>query len=103
MPTTGKSTSSRPKKTAAAKQAAQRRGPLPENHTPSEAIAHAILTEYNDLEPSVARIMSAEDLDEDGRLHAIQLFQRSLSTPGDPNRMPANAIEAGRRSASEAS
>jgi hypothetical protein len=70
--------------------------PLPDDHTPSEAIAHTIVAEFNDLEPSVARIMTS-DLDEAGRLHAIQLFQRSLTTPGDPHRVPAVAIDAGRR------
>jgi hypothetical protein len=68
---------------------------LPENHTPSEAAAHAISTEFLDLTPSVNRIMAAE-LGEPGRMHAIGLFKASLGVIGDPNRNPANAIEAGR-------
>jgi hypothetical protein len=89
---------SRPSKEAAVTPAARSRrsSPLPNDHTPSEAIAHAIVAEFNDLEPSVVRIMTS-DLDEDGRLCAIQLFQRSLTAPGDPHRDPAVAIEAARR------
>jgi hypothetical protein len=68
---------------------------LPEGHTESEAVSHAITSAYRDLEPSVRRIMVA-DLGEAGRLHAITLFQGSLGVPGDPNRDPAVAIEAGR-------
>jgi hypothetical protein len=75
------------------KKAAQKLG---EGHTPSEAVALAILGEYGDLAPSVNRIL-ASDLGEEGRLHAITLFQASLGVPGDPNRIPATAIEAGRR------
>jgi len=68
---------------------------LPDGHTPSEAVAHEILSQFRDLEPSVNRIMSS-DLGEVGRLQAISLFQTSLNVPGDPNRHPAAAIEAGR-------
>jgi hypothetical protein len=68
---------------------------LPENHTPSEALAHALQIEFLDLTPSVNRIMAAE-LGEPGRMHAITLFRNSLGVIGDPNRNPANAIEAGR-------
>jgi hypothetical protein len=85
------------KRPSSAKRPAKGRGVvLPENHSPSEAIAHAISTEYNDLTPSVTRIMES-DLGEAGRLHAITLFRDSLGKLGDPYRNPANAIEAGRQ------
>jgi hypothetical protein len=67
---------------------------LPENRTPSEVIADTIIASYNDLAPSVRRIMEA-DLPEPGRLHAITAFQQSLGQLGDPMRNPANAIAAG--------
>lgn len=69
---------------------------LPEDHTPSQAAAHAIVEEFRYLEPSVNHIMES-DLSEAGRLHAIELFQASLGTPGDPNRTPANAVETARK------
>jgi hypothetical protein len=78
------------KRLADAKQAA-----LAETQTPSEALAYALIREFSDLEPSVNRIMAA-DLTEAGRLHAVTLFKASLGVPGDPHRMPVNAIEAGR-------
>jgi hypothetical protein len=68
---------------------------VPENQTPSDLVASAIVARFSDLAPSVNRIMQA-GLDEAGQLHAITLFQESLSTPGDPMRKPDNAIEAGR-------
>jgi len=68
---------------------------LPENRTESEILRDAILTRYNDLAPSLNRIMDA-GLSEAGRLHAITLFQESLGVTGDPMRNPLNAIEAGR-------
>jgi hypothetical protein len=68
---------------------------LPENRTESEIMRDAILSRYNDLAPSLNRIMDA-GLSEPGRLHAITLFQESLGAPGDPMRNPTNAIEAGR-------
>ena len=68
---------------------------LPENHSPSEAVAHAIVLQYADLAPSVKRIMASE-LSEAGLLQAITLFKDSLGVMGDPNRNPAVAIEAGR-------
>lgn len=68
---------------------------LPENHTPSEAVAFEIRMERNDLTPSVQRILGA-GLAEPGTFHAINLFRTSLTAPGDPNRNPAVAIEAGR-------
>ena len=68
---------------------------LPENRTESEIVADTLLTRYNDLAPSLNRIMEA-DLGEAGRLHAITLFQNSLGMTGDPMRDPQNAIAAGR-------
>ena len=68
---------------------------LPENRTESEILRDTILTRYNDLAPSLNRIMDA-GLSEAGRLHAITLFQESLGVTGDPMRNPLNAIEAGR-------
>jgi hypothetical protein len=73
----------------------------PENPTPSEAAAYAILAERSDLAPSVEKIMQS-DVGEQGRLHAIGLFRDSLGVDGDPMRYPANAIEAGRLFASGA-
>ena len=69
--------------------------PLPENRTESEILADALLARYNDLAPSLNRIMGS-GLGEAGRLHAITAFQDSLGVVGDPMRDPANAIEAGR-------
>jgi hypothetical protein len=68
---------------------------LPENRTDSEIVADTLLRRYNDLAPSLNRIMDA-GLGETGRLHAITLFQDSLGVPGDPMRDPVNAIAAGR-------
>ena len=68
---------------------------LPENRTESEILRDTILTRYNDLAPSLNRIMDA-GLSEAGRLHAITLFQESLGVTGDPMRNPLNTIEAGR-------
>jgi hypothetical protein len=81
---------------AAAKRAALRGITLPENHTPSEFIAHEICVEYNDLLPSVNRIMNA-GLTEEGAMRAITLFRDSLTVQGDENRNPTVAIEAGRK------
>ena len=68
--------------------------PLPENRTESEIMADALLARYNDLAPSLNRIMGS-GLGEAGRLHAITAFQDSLGVAGDPMRDPANAIAAG--------
>ena len=81
---------------AAAKRGVKPGAPLPEDHTASEAVAYAIRQEFNDLAPSVNRIMNA-GLHEEGALHAITLFRDSLGVAGDPNRNPAEAIEAGRK------
>ncbi len=58
-------------------------------------MADALLARYNDLAPSLNRIMGS-GLGEAGRLHAITAFQDSLGVAGDPMRDPANAIAAGR-------
>ena len=73
---------------------------VPENRTPSEIVADAIVARYPDLTPSVSRIMRA-GLDETGQLHAITAFQDSLGVPDDPMRNPLNAIAAGRTMNSE--
>lgn len=78
-----------------AKRASKKAAPLPENRTESEIVADALLARYNDLAPSLNRIMGS-GLGEPGRLHAITAFQDSLGVVGDPMRDPANAIAAGR-------
>ncbi len=78
-----------------AKRASKKAAPLPENRTESEILADALLARYNDLAPSLNRIMGS-GLGEAGRLHAITAFQDSLGVVGDPMRDPANAIAAGR-------
>ena len=80
---------------AATKRGAKPQATLPENHTPSEAVAFDIRQDRIDLSPSVNRILGA-GLNEPGTFHAIMLFQNSLTSPGDPNRDPSVAIEAGR-------
>lgn len=62
-----------------------------EDLSASEQLAHQIVTDRGDLEPSVKRIMDAE-LDDDGRTAALSSFQASLDDPGDPNRDPQVAI-----------
>ena len=81
---------------AATKRGVKPNSVLAEDHTPSEAIAHAIRMEFGDLSPSVNRIMNA-GLHEAGTMHAITLFRDSLGVPGDENRNPMVAIEAGRQ------
>ncbi len=73
---------------------------LPENRTESEIVADTLLTRYNDLAPSLNRIMDA-GLGETGQLHAITLFRDSLGVTTDPMRNPLNAIAAGRLKDSE--
>ena len=85
---------------AATKRGTKPGAPLPDDHTPSEALAYAIRTEFVDLAPSVNRIMNA-GLHEAGTMHAITLFRESLGVAGDPNRNPMVAIEAGRLVADE--
>ena len=65
----------------------------PDDLDPANRIAYDIVGERRDLLPSVERIMNA-DLDEDGKLGALTLFQDSLSATGDPNRDPRVAIAA---------
>ena len=94
MAATAKRTPAAKRTTATKRPSKKGKGPeLAENHTESEAVAHAILTAFGDLEPSVNRIMYA-DLSEPARMHAISLFRDSLTAPGDPYRNPAKAIEA---------
>jgi hypothetical protein len=69
---------------------------LAEDLTTSEGVAHAIRTASVDLTPSVNKIMNA-GLHEAAALKAITLFRASLGVPGDPNRYPDAAIEAGRK------
>ena len=57
-----------------------------------EQVAHTIVTERRDLEPSVARIMDSETLDDDQRTVALNSFHASLSDPDDENRNPLVAI-----------
>src|SRR6266545_5296404 len=93
----GSSTSNRTKvsmATPAKRSTKKAAAAMPDNSTPSEVVANTILTTYNDLAPSVRRIMDA-GLGEPGRLHAITLFQQSLHAQGDPMRDPVNAIVAG--------
>lgn len=68
---------------------------------PNEQIAHALVSEYGDLAPSVERIMDA-DLNGDEQHEALTSFRASLGHIDDPNRDPrvaiANAIRASSRS-----
>jgi hypothetical protein len=85
-------------KPATAKPAARRTkaAAVPvEDPTTSEGVAQAIRIASIDLTPSVNRIMNA-GLHEAAAFRAITLFRDSLGVPGDPNRYPDNAIEAGR-------
>ena len=82
----------RPAATKRAKAAAL----LAEDLTTSEGLAQSIRTESIDLTPSVNRIMNA-GLHEAACLQALTLFRASLGVPGDPNRHPDHAIEAGRK------
>jgi hypothetical protein len=67
-----------------------------EDLTTSEGVAQSIRTESIDLTPSVNRIMNA-GLHEAACFQALTLFRASLGVPGDPNRHPDHAIEAGRK------
>jgi hypothetical protein len=82
-----------PTKKAKTKPAAENwRSPgSPDDLSPVERMAHAIITERSDLFPSVERIMTAP-LNPDGRLQALTLFRESLHNPGDTNRDPRVAI-----------
>ena len=63
-----------------------------EDLSETEQVAHAIVTERRDLEPSVARIMDSETLDDDQRAVALNSFHTSLTDPDDENRNPMVAI-----------
>jgi hypothetical protein len=65
----------------------------PDDLGPANRIAYDIVAERRDLLPSVERIMNA-DLDDDGTVGALTLFQDSLNATGDPNRDPRVAIAA---------
>ncbi len=71
-----------------------------EDLPPNEQLAHQIVSQHADLAPSVDRIMEAE-LDDDGRLRALEAFHESLSNIGDPNRDPRVAIASAERPASK--
>ncbi len=62
-----------------------------EDLTPSEQLAHQIVSDFGDLAPSVERIMEAE-LDDAAREQAMTAFSESLGNPDDPNRDPRVAI-----------
>lgn len=62
-----------------------------EDMSPSEQIAHDIVTEFADLAPSVRHIMGA-DLSDTQRHRAISSFREALVTRGDPHRDPRYAI-----------
>lgn len=66
----------------------------PEDLPPAQRLAFDIVDRRADLAPSVARIMNA-GLGDDA-LVALELFERSLTTPGDANRDPAIAVERAR-------
>ena len=84
-----------PKTRPATKRSKAALAALAEDPTTSEGVAQAIRTDSIDLTPSVNRIMNA-GLHEAACFRAITLFRDSLGVPGDPNRYPVNAIEAGR-------
>lgn len=88
-----------PAKPAPAKRAPTKRGSkkapaIPADYTPSQVVAAKIIADRVDLTPSVKRIMES-GMSEAGLLHAVTLFEVSLTTPGDPMRDPSKAIEAG--------
>lgn len=59
--------------------------------SPTNRLAHEILTSSGDLLPSIDRIMHAGLSDSD-TLAALTLFRDSLGVSGDPNRDPLVAI-----------
>jgi hypothetical protein len=61
--------------------------------SPSNQIAHSIVNDRRDLVPSVERIMNA-GLTPDATVHALTLFQNSLTQLDDPYRDPRAAIAA---------
>lgn len=59
--------------------------------SPTNRLAHEIVTASGDLLPSIESIMQA-GLSDDDTLAALTLFRDSLDAPGDPNRDPRVAI-----------
>jgi hypothetical protein len=53
---------------------------LPENHSPSEAVAHSIVLQYADLTPSVKRIMASELSEAGLRLGSPMTPRESLNS-----------------------
>jgi len=58
--------------------------------SPTNRMAHEILTSRGDLLPSIDRIMHAGLSDSDATA-ALTFFRDALSVPGDPNRDPTVA------------
>ncbi len=63
-----------------------------EDLAPDEQLAHALVSEFGYLKPSVEHIMDSE-LPEAGREHALTAFRASLGNLDDPNRDPKIAVE----------
>jgi hypothetical protein len=59
--------------------------------SPTNRMAHEILTSRGDLLPSIDRIMRAGLSDSD-TIAALTFFRDALGVPGDPNRDPRVAI-----------
>lgn len=59
--------------------------------SPTNRMAHNILTSRGDLLPSIERIMRAGLSDSD-TIAALTFFRDALGVPGDPNRDPNVAI-----------
>ena len=59
----------------------------PEDRTPSEVVADAIVARYSDLAPSVSRIMQS-GLDETGRLSCDHGLSRVAGRAGRPDAQP---------------
>ena len=59
--------------------------------SPTNRMAHEILTSRGDLLPSIDRIMHAGLSDSD-TIAALTFFRDALGVPGDPNRDPGVAI-----------
>jgi hypothetical protein len=61
--------------------------------SPTNRMAHEMLTSRGDLQPSIDRIMHAGLSDSDATA-ALTFFRDALGVPGDPNRDPNVAIAA---------
>lgn len=59
--------------------------------SPTNRMAHEILTSRGDLRPSIDRIMHA-GLPDGDTIAALTIFRDALGVPGDPNRDPGVAI-----------